>query len=176
MTFDEYWTACNPEKNQLTERDRQIARLAWIESQNQTVPTKRELHEQKIRDYAWADFQDSEEWEKSLLENVHPITTAVSDDLDEFNERIEAHGKMCFERGIQTAIGKSAEDERRSYVDIREGLRGLPMTFYPDLLKTVAEESVSARVWQPGGLSRFVSQFEPIETERSGNEIRGILG
>lgn len=46
------------------------------------------------------------------------------------------------------------------YHDIKDSLKDLPMTWYPDLLKTIVEESIRKKVFQsPETLVNFVKKI-----------------
>lgn len=47
-----------------------------------------------------------------------------------------------------------------SYNHLEGYLRHLPITFYPALIKVMAEESLKKGVWKRGGLSTFIERIE----------------
>jgi hypothetical protein len=53
-----------------------------------------------------------------------------------------------------------AERDLPPYEALRDSLRGLPCTYYPDLLRALVEASYEAGTWQPGGASRWVVRVE----------------
>lgn len=51
-------------------------------------------------------------------------------------------------------------DWANSYESLKKGLTGLPATWYPGILAWLVEESLTHRVWKPGGCSRLVREIE----------------
>ena len=46
------------------------------------------------------------------------------------------------------------------YDDLRSFLEGLPITWYPDLVRAMVQASYRMGVWNPKGASRFISDVE----------------
>jgi hypothetical protein len=49
---------------------------------------------------------------------------------------------------------------RCHHAEIKALIADLPLTWYPDLLKTLVESSIAKGCWLPGGASVFVSRIE----------------
>jgi len=48
----------------------------------------------------------------------------------------------------------------RDYEGLRDGLRNLPMTWYPDLIATMVRAAYRKGVFKEGGASQFIHQRE----------------
>lgn len=48
----------------------------------------------------------------------------------------------------------------KSFKDLNESLKDLPVTWYPALLKTLVEEAIKKNTFVPGGATEFVRKIE----------------
>lgn len=63
-------------------------------------------------------------------------------------------------RPVELLHQQYVEVDDSTYEPLRDSLKGLPPTWYPDLLITIVDASYDAGVWQPGGASEFVKKVE----------------
>lgn len=54
----------------------------------------------------------------------------------------------------------SDDDKFENYEDLRGFLERLPMTWYPDLIRTMVTTAYKKNVFKPGGASYFVANLE----------------
>lgn len=60
--------------------------------------------------------------------------------------------------------------EVREYTVLKQSLTQLPVTWYPDLLKTLVEAALDHRVFVDGGATRFVAEIERLRAYCPGKE------
>lgn len=59
-----------------------------------------------------------------------------------------------------------------SYAEIKALISDLPLTWYPDLLKTLVETSIAKGCWLPGGATAFVGKIESAAPVPAVNKIK----
>jgi len=60
-----------------------------------------------------------------------------------------------------------------NYEELREGLRYLPLTWYPDLIRVLVETSVEKDVFRPGEIAGYVQHYETQATAAKAERKEG---